>query len=56
MNDLTWTINCVLFGAKVIKLIRDGKNKEAIEEIKNLSSEFDNTWADYLVRRLKEEG
>jgi len=54
MSDITWTINCILFGAKVINLIKAGKNKEALDEIKNLSSEFDNATANYLVMRLSE--
>uniref|UniRef100_A0A6H2A1W2 Uncharacterized protein n=1 Tax=viral metagenome TaxID=1070528 RepID=A0A6H2A1W2_9ZZZZ len=54
MDTLTWTMNCVLFGAKVIKLIKDGKQQEAVAEIKNLSSEFDDTSATYLAKRLAE--
>ena len=53
MNSLTWTMNCVLFGAKIIKLIREDKEIEAVAEVKNLSSEFDDTSARYLVERLK---
>ena len=54
MPDLTWTMNCVLFGAKIINLARAGKDQEAIEEIKNLTSEFDDNNANYLLMRLKE--
>ena len=54
MSNLTWTMNCILFGAKIIKLINEGKKQEALSEIKNLSSEFDDTSAEYLVNRLSE--
>lgn len=53
MADIQWTMNCVLFGAKVISLVRDGKLEEAKKEIKNLSSECDDAFADYLIMRLK---
>lgn len=52
MIDLTWTMNCVLFGAKIIKLIQEGRKQEALAEIKNLSSEFDDVSANYLIMRL----
>ena len=52
MSGLAWTMNCVLFGAKIIKLVKEGKKEEAIAEIKNLSSEFDDTSAAYLAERL----
>lgn len=54
MSDLSWTMNCILFAKKVIKLIEQGKDEEAISEIKNLSSEFDDVSANYLLERLKE--
>jgi hypothetical protein len=53
-KNITWTMNCILFGAKVIKLIKEGDRQKAIEEIKNLSSEFDDSSANYLVVRLQE--
>lgn len=40
--------------AKLIKLIKEGKIQEAITETKNLSSEFDDASATYLVERLTE--
>ena len=52
MSNLTWTMNCILFGIKVAKLIKEGKEKEALAEIKNLSSEFDDVSANYLIERL----
>lgn len=55
MSDIQWTMNCVLFGAKVIKLIEEGKFEEAKKKIKNLSSEFeDDIFANYLIKRLRE--
>ena len=54
MTGITWTMNCILFGAKIIKLVQEGKEKEALDEIKNLSSEFDDQTAQYLLMRLKE--
>jgi len=47
-------MNCVLFGAKIISLVRAGKDQEALEEIKNLTSQFDEIQANYLLVRLKE--
>ena len=54
MSDLTWTMNCVLFGAKIISLVRAGKDQEALVEIKNLTSQFNDNEAHYLLMRLKE--
>lgn len=51
---MDWTMNCILFGAKIISLIKVGKKQEAISEIKNLTSEFDDESAEYLVMRLEE--
>ena len=54
MSDLTWTMNCVLFGVKIISLVRAGKDQEALVKIKNLTSQFDDSQANYLLMRLKE--
>jgi len=55
MSNLNWTLNCILFGAEVIKLIEQGKRLEAIGKIKNLSSELnDDKIASYLVESLLE--
>ena len=54
MSELTWTMNCILFGAKIFNLVRAGKDQEALKEIKNLTSEFDDPNANYLLMRLKE--
>ena len=55
MTTLAWTMNCVLFGAKVAGLLKQGRRQEATKEIKNLSSEFNDTSANYLVKRLEEQ-
>lgn len=31
MSELNWTMKCVLFGAKIVNLIRAGKDQEALE-------------------------
>jgi len=54
MSELTWTMNCILFGAKIINLVRAGKDQEALKEIKNLTSEFDDNTSNYLLMRLGE--
>ena len=52
MSGLNWTMNCVLFGAEIISLLKVGKQEEALEKIKNLTSELDDTAARYLLERL----
>ena len=52
MNNLSWTMNCILFGAEIIQIVKDNKPEEVITKIKNLSSEFDDTTAKYLLMRL----
>jgi hypothetical protein len=53
-HNLQWTMNCVLFGARIIETIKAGFEKEAIDEIKALSGEFDDEKAKYLLMRLQE--
>lgn len=57
MNDKQWTMNCILFGAKLATLVLEGNKEEAIKEILNLSSELTVSDANYLWDRLtaKEE-
>jgi len=45
-------MNCILFGAEIIQIVKDNKPEEVITKIKNLSSEFDDTTAKYLLMRL----
>lgn len=53
MSNLGWTTNCILFGAKIALMVK-GEREEVVARIKNLSSEFDDTSAEYLARRLEE--
>ena len=51
----TWTMNCVLLGAKVRKLLDEGKEDEARQHLKELTSEFEPEDIDYLLFRLREK-
>ena len=53
MSDLQWTMNCILFGTEIIKLVKEGKDKEVKDELKNLTSEIDDQTAEYLLTRLE---
>ena len=54
MGDIAWTMNCILFGAEIIELVKQGKKEEALAKIKGLTSEIDDTTADYIFMRLSE--
>jgi len=54
MADISWTMNCILFGAEIMDLIKANKDEEAITKIRSLTSEFDDATAEYLLMRLKE--
>ena len=54
MSDLSWTMNCILFGAEIIKLVKDGKDEQALDRIMGLSSTLDEETARYLLIRLKD--
>jgi len=45
-------MNCILCGGKVARLVKEGRVEEAIIQIENLNSEFDDLSALYLVQRL----
>ena len=51
-----WTMNCILFGAQLLKKYSQGQitKEEAEEQIKNLSSEISDEVAGYLLVRLDE--
>lgn len=49
----TWAMNCVLCGARLAKLLAEGKDAEAREMIASLTSEFEPQDVDYLLMRLK---
>lgn len=55
MSDKNWTMNCILFGAKLAKLADRANKDEAIKEILNLSSELTVEDANYIWNRLREE-
>jgi len=52
--DKTWTMNCVICGAKIAKLLQEGKEDEARQELLDLTSAFDAEDLNYLMFRLKE--
>ena len=54
MTDNQWTMNCILFGAKIMDLVRKGEDKKVLGEIKSLSSTIDDSTANYILVRLKE--
>lgn len=51
-----WTMNCVIFGAELFKLLSQGQitKEEAIAKIKNLSSELTDEKASYLLKRVND--
>lgn len=50
-----WVMNCVLLGAKVKRLLDEGKEDEARQHLKELTSEFESEDVDYLLFRLRGE-
>lgn len=52
MSDLNWTMNCILFGARITQKLSN--RAEVIKELKNLTSEIDDETAEYLYKRLVE--
>ena len=50
----SWTMNCVIAGATVCKLIQELKLKEARELLAGLTSELTPNEVDYLLNRVKE--
>lgn len=48
------TMNCVLAGGQAFALLHQGKEPDARELIRNLTSEFEPKDADYIIHRLKE--
>lgn len=55
-DSVQWTMNCVLFGAGLFKKLSQGqlKKEDAIAEVKNLSSELTDEFADYLLKRIQD--
>ena len=54
MAGKEWTMNCVLLGAKVGKLMEEGKVEEAREQLTDLTSELSVPDVIYLLRRVQE--
>ena len=53
-TDKAWTMNCVLAGANVQRML--DKGEEAVRDyIRNLSSELEPVDIEYLMRRLKDK-
>jgi len=50
----SWTMNCVIAGAKVCKLVQELKLLEARELLADLTSELTPLEVDYLLNRVKE--
>ena len=49
-----WTLNSLLAGAQAFALLLQGKETDAREILKNLTSQFEPEDVEYIVRRLKE--
>jgi len=56
MASRQWTMNCVIFGAELFKALSQGQlsKEEALERIKNLSSELGIEEAPYLLKRIQD--
>ena len=52
-NSKTWTINCLLAGAKVAELLSEGKKSEVREYLENLTSDLTQQDIEYIVSRLE---
>ncbi len=53
-SSKAWTINCVLAGAQAFALLHQGKESDARELIRNLSSDLTLEDMDYIIHRFKE--
>ena len=53
MENRTWIMNCVLCGARVAQLLREGKEDKARQVLSELTSEFEPQDVSYLLFRLK---
>lgn len=52
--DKQWTMNCVLTGAELQRLVDEGKFTEAKVKLRELSSELDQETVEYLLRRIQD--
>jgi hypothetical protein len=56
VDNSQWTMNCVIFGAELFKLLYEGSitKVDAIAKVKNLSSELTDEEAGYLLKRIQD--
>ena len=54
-HDKTWTMNCVLVGAKTMEFLLEGNESRARVELRQLTSALQPEDINYLIARLKEE-
>lgn len=52
MSDEQWTMNCVLAGAAIQRLVDEKKIDEARKKLEELTSELDAMTVDYLLDRI----
>lgn len=55
MFEISRTMNCVIAGAKVAKLLTEGKPAEARTLLAELTSLLEPNEVDYLLNRVKDE-
>ena len=53
-TDLQWTMNCLLAGAKLRRLVMKADTEGARELLRNLTSELDEPTIEYILKRVKE--
>lgn len=55
MSGKQWTMNCVLLGATIQRLLDKGEIPEARHKLEELSSELDQETVDYILHRIVKE-
>ncbi len=55
MADKQWTMNCVLAGAEIQRLLDKGEMPAARKKLEELSSELDQETISYLLHRIVNE-
>ena len=55
MSDKQWTMNCVLAGAEIQRLLDKGEMPAARKKLEELSSELDHETVMYLLHRIIDE-
>lgn len=51
MADKQWTMNCILAGVELGRLLKENKLQGATDHLVNLTSELTTTDLDYLITR-----